>query len=220
MKLVYIFVLLWSLLGFFGLVHTLIEKKLCYSSSFSFVAGMGYEKLALALSILSILFTFLVAWDRINIWMNSVPDGIYCLEVVVSSGDKSYTLPAEVKKMTEEEQTDVRQNWSGEYNSYLHFYDVYHVVRAFWPNGGYLYFGSSGDGYPLGIAGTYYDQDDQEWEILITDTPSIHPMVQVSHQPKKVGGLILWMIIVALAAFEGAIGIKDATEYYRNQKME
>lgn len=88
-----------------------------------------------------------------------LPEGTYCYYVnATNEKNKTYILPAKIYK-----------------------YDLldYCVDNVYFSNGGYLYFGEGyTDTFNFGETQTYHDQNENEWEIELTNYKTSHKDVQ------------------------------------------
>ena len=85
-----------------------------------------------------------------------MPEGTYCYYVkATNEKDKTYTLPAKIKKYNLSE---------------------YYVENVYFDNGGYLYF-DGGDAFEFDESQREYDQNSHQWEIELTNYKTTHKKV-------------------------------------------
>lgn len=120
------------------------------------------------------------------------PDGEYCFYVKVScSTDESYTLPAQIIKVTESfeagEGKSVKQT-------------KYYIRRVFLANGGYLD-NKDGDPVKIGESCSYYDsKTEEELSFVLLNEHAYSPYVEETNNANWLNSILL-VIKLALISF-------------------
>lgn len=98
-----------------------------------------------------------------------MPEGTYCYYVYATNeNNKTYTLPANIKKYNE---------------------NFYTVNNVYFNNGGYLYFGDS-DYFEYSETAYEIDQNENFWDIELTNIKTVHKKVTETN-PKNIKKLFL-----------------------------
>lgn len=142
------------------------------------------EKYRKFLPYVVILFMLIISYYSYNEYQTALPDGTYCYKVAIKSGNKEYLLPAEVNIIsyteydeTEYDDTDIP--FRGTRFSIPEYHKIFNLSRAYWPNGGYLDFDyyDDEDNMYFDRYTTLSDQNDKEWECMLTTQRTTHPKV-------------------------------------------
>ena len=162
-----------GLLGAFDFLMLFGKKK----NRESILFWNATERLWLYLILVAICVPF-TGWTLIKGWYDSVPDGVYCYEVIVSNGKSEYRLPAEVTKMTLDDVVfEGYDYYTGDVIENVKYYDAYNISRVYWPNGGYLVF-SENEWQDMGSTMRKTDQDYRSWEVTRTDIEREHEKIK------------------------------------------
>lgn len=112
--------------------------------------------------------------------LRAQPDGTYCYYIeATNSKEKTYILPARIYK------TD----------------GTYSVDKVYFNNGGYLSL-TGNDGVEFGEVITDNDQDDRDWEIVLTNIKAFHKdVIESDVEPSADDYFRFVMILFQLSAF-------------------
>lgn len=114
-----------------------------------------------------VLLTGMMLYWSIDRYVNFLPDGTYCCNLFVeNSKGQKYTLPTEVHLVS-----DGNENKCYTYitldNKTKKTYSSAYFERAYWPNGGWLYFGDDVRAIPNEMF-VAYDQDEKMWDCRLS----------------------------------------------------
>ena len=148
-----------------------------------------------------ILFSLIFAYQVTSVWMDDLPPGIYCYLVEASNGEKTYTLPAQVRVFSDEEMEEYTYYFTGDREVSQRLKKAMCIEKAYWPNGGYLYFEDI-EPVTFGESARLYDQDGNGWRCRLTEQRSSHPKIEEEHERNLTGPIRYTIIhVLAVASF-------------------
>lgn len=160
-------------------------KNIKLENNFSFLSDIFFKDSSFLIKkifaiVLHLFFVFILLFNSTYFVVNilgcedirAMPKGEYCYYVkATNEKGKTYTLPAKIIKTTDE-----YSDYVGD-EERIRRKTVYCVENVYFENGGYLYF-ESYETFNFHEVQTYYDQDEREWEIKLTNKKAHHIKVK------------------------------------------
>lgn len=122
--------------------------------------------------------------------LNIEPDGTYCFYVAATkNGEKTYTLPAQIRVEEEHEEVDERTE---------KIYRYYFIERVYFSNGGYLDTEDL-DAVKIDEPAIFYDNSDNEWELILLNKHAYTPEIKETNNASWVAIAFLIVEVSSIA---------------------